>query len=81
MLLNWLDSEVVKLPYVADAGNESDDLAEGETLPITTVLDRSCEGVAVCGVRTDVISVSVGKVALDDQLRLGSSSGIIVSMF
>jgi len=53
MLLNRLDGEVVDLSYVAGARNESDDLAERDPSPVTTVPNRRCEGVAVCGVRTE----------------------------
>jgi len=53
MLLYWLDSKVVDLPYVAGARDKSDNLGERYSSPVTTVPDDRCEGVAVCGVRTE----------------------------
>ncbi len=53
MLLNRLDSEVVNLPYVTGARDESSQLGERDSSPITTVPDRRREGVVVCGVRTE----------------------------
>ena len=52
-LRNRLDGEVVKLPHVAGALNKSSQLAERDSPPVTTVPDHHCEGVAVCGVRTE----------------------------
>jgi hypothetical protein len=53
VLLNRLDGEVVNLPNVAGARDEADDLTERDSSPATTISDRCCEGVAVCGVRTE----------------------------
>jgi hypothetical protein len=53
MLLYRLDSEVVDLPHVAGARDKSENLGERNSSPVTTVLDDRCEGVAVCGVRTE----------------------------
>ena len=53
MLLNGLDGEVVDLPHVAGVRDESSQLGERDSSPATTVPDRRCEGVAVCGVRTE----------------------------
>ena len=66
MLLNRLNGEVVNLPHEAGIRDESSQLGERDSSPVTTVLDRRREGVAVCGVRTERVSVSVGGVALDD---------------
>jgi hypothetical protein len=53
MLLYRLDGEVVNLPHMADALDESGKLAERDSSPVTTVPDHCCEGAAVCGVRTE----------------------------
>jgi hypothetical protein len=53
MLLNRLDGEVVNLPYVAGARDESRQLGERDSSPVTTVPDRRHKRVAVCGVRTE----------------------------
>ena len=53
MLLHRLDGEVVDLPHVTGVRDESSQLGERDSSPITTVPDRRCEGVAVCGVRTE----------------------------
>ena len=53
MLLNRLDSEVVNLPHVAGARDESSQLGERDSSPVTTVPDRRRKGVAVCGVSTE----------------------------
>jgi hypothetical protein len=53
MLLDRLDCEVVDLPHVAGARDKSDNLGERDSSPVTTVPDDRCEGVAVCGVRTE----------------------------
>jgi hypothetical protein len=66
MLLNRLDGEVVNLPHVARVRDESSQLGERDSSPVTTVPDRRREGGVVCG--RNVISVSVG-VALDDGPR------------
>ena len=47
MLLNRLDSEVVNLPYMASIRDESSQLGERDSLPVTTVLDRHYKGVVV----------------------------------
>jgi hypothetical protein len=48
-LLYWLNSEVVNLPYMADARDESAKLAERDSL---LGIDYSYEGAVICGVRT-----------------------------
>jgi hypothetical protein len=47
MLLYRLDSEVVNLPYMADASNESDNIAERDSSLGTAVPDHCSEGAAV----------------------------------
>jgi len=53
ILLHRLDGEVVDLPYVAGARDESSQLGERDSSPVTTVPDRRRKGVAVCGVSTE----------------------------
>ena len=53
MLLNRLDGEVVNLPHVARVRDESSQLGERDSSPVTTVPDRRREGGVVCGVRTE----------------------------
>ncbi len=53
MLFYRLDSEVIDLPHMADACNESDNLAERDSSPVTAVPDHCGEGGAVLGVRTE----------------------------
>jgi len=53
ILLYRLNSKVVDLPYVASARDKSDNLGERDSSPVTTVPDDCCEGVVVCGVRTE----------------------------
>jgi hypothetical protein len=53
IVLNRLDSEVVNLPRMAGTRDESSQLGERDSSPVTTVPDRRCEGVAVYGVRTE----------------------------
>jgi hypothetical protein len=50
MLLYRLDSEVVNLPHIADARDESAKLAERDSL---LGIDYCCEGAAICGVQTE----------------------------
>jgi hypothetical protein len=50
MLLHWLDSEVVNLPYMADGRNESGNLAERDSSLSIAVLDHCSEGAAMWGV-------------------------------
>jgi hypothetical protein len=53
LLLYRLDGEVVDLPYMADACDEPDNLAERDPSPVTAVPDDCSEGAAVLGVRTE----------------------------
>jgi hypothetical protein len=53
MLLYRLDSEVVNLPHMTDACDESDKLAERNSSLGTAVSDHCSEGAAVWGVRTE----------------------------
>lgn len=48
-----LDGEVVNLPHMADACNESDNLAERDSSLGTAVPDHCIEGAAVWGVRME----------------------------
>ena len=80
MLLNRLDSEVVNLLYMAGARDKLSQLGERDSSPVTTVPDRRREGVQCAECGRNVISVSVGRVALDDGLRLESPSDIFVAM-
>jgi hypothetical protein len=52
-LLHRLDGEVDLLPYVADACNESDNLAEGDSLLSIAILDHYNKGVAVYRVQAE----------------------------
>jgi hypothetical protein len=47
MLLYQLDSEVIDLPYIADALDETSNLAERDSSSVTAVPDDCCEGTAV----------------------------------
>jgi hypothetical protein len=46
ILLLWFDCEVVNLPNMPDALDESGKLAKGDLSPVTTVLDHRCKGAA-----------------------------------
>ncbi len=47
MVLYRLDSEVVNLPYMADALDKSGKLAERDSLPVTIIPDHCCKRAAV----------------------------------
>ena len=53
MLLNRHDSELVNRPHVARIRDESSQLGQRDSSPVTTVPDRRRKGGVVCGVRTE----------------------------
>jgi hypothetical protein len=54
MLFYWLDREIVNLPSMTDAFNESGKLPERDSSPVTTVSDHCCKKAAVRGVRAEL---------------------------
>ncbi len=70
MLLRRFDSEVVNLLHMANASNQSDNLAERDSsldtaIRVTAVKEQQY---GMCG--RNKTSVNVGTVAPDDRLRL-----------
>jgi hypothetical protein len=53
MLLDRLDREIVNLPHMAGAFDESGKLAERDSSPVTTVSNHRCKGAAMWGLRTE----------------------------
>jgi hypothetical protein len=53
MLLDRLDREVINLPNMASAFDESGNLTKRDSSPITTVPDHCCKGAAMWGLRTE----------------------------
>jgi hypothetical protein len=53
MLFYRLNREIVNLPSMTDACNESGKLPERDSSPVTTVSNHHCKGAAMWGVRAE----------------------------
>jgi hypothetical protein len=53
MLFYWLDDKVINLLDMTGTRDKSNNLAERDSSPIITVLDRRYKGIIMCGIRTE----------------------------